>query len=73
MIGYCGFCENLSDTDLDKIYHDNEWGIPVHDDRKMFEYITKFGYFSITNFAESGNSCQNKNYYDWIVFEKYLS
>ena len=40
MTGYCGFCENLSDTDLDKIYHDNEWGIPVHDDRKMFEYIT---------------------------------
>ena len=40
MIGYCGFCENLSDTDPDKIYHDNEWGIPVHDDRKMFEYIT---------------------------------
>ena len=34
MIGYCGFCENLSDRDLDKIYHDNERGIPVNDDRK---------------------------------------
>ena len=21
------------------VYHDNEWGIPVHDDRKQFEYL----------------------------------
>lgn len=20
-----------------KVYHDGEWGVPVHDDRKMFE------------------------------------
>jgi len=24
---------------LMKEYHDNEWGIPLHDDRKLFEYI----------------------------------
>lgn len=22
-----------------KIYHDNEWGVPVHDDRRMFEHL----------------------------------
>ena len=21
-------------------YHDNEWGVPVHDDQKLFEYLT---------------------------------
>src|SRR5574341_2170127 len=24
-------------------YHDDEWGIPVHDDRKLFEFITLEG------------------------------
>lgn len=36
-MGYCGW----ADTDpLDKVYHDIEWGIPVHDDRHMFEHLT---------------------------------
>ncbi len=26
-------------TDLDRAYHDTEWGVPVHDDRKQFEYL----------------------------------
>jgi DNA-3-methyladenine glycosylase I len=31
---------NWSDTnDLMRKYHDEEWGVPVHDDRKIFEYI----------------------------------
>ena len=21
-------------------YHDGEWGVPVHDDRKLFEFLT---------------------------------
>lgn len=25
--------------DLYKKYHDEEWGIPVHDDRRLFEYL----------------------------------
>ncbi len=24
-------------------YHDNEWGVPVHDDRKLFEFLTLEG------------------------------
>jgi len=24
---------------LDIDYHDNEWGVPVHDDRKLFEFL----------------------------------
>lgn len=35
-MGYCGW----ANTDpLDKVYHDTEWGIPVHDDRHMFEHL----------------------------------
>jgi DNA-3-methyladenine glycosylase I len=26
-------------TDLSIEYHDNEWGTPLHDDRKLFEFI----------------------------------
>lgn len=26
-------------TDLSISYHDNEWGVPVHDDRKLFEFL----------------------------------
>lgn len=35
-MGYCGWA-NLNERN--KFYHDNEWGIPVHDDRKMFEHL----------------------------------
>jgi DNA-3-methyladenine glycosylase I len=26
-------------TDANIIYHDKEWGVPVHDDRKLFEFL----------------------------------
>lgn len=26
-------------TDLSIAYHDNEWGVPLHDDRKLFEFL----------------------------------
>jgi DNA-3-methyladenine glycosylase I len=26
-------------TELSIAYHDNEWGVPVHDDRKLFEFL----------------------------------
>ena len=30
-------------SDLDIAYHDTEWGVPVHDDRTLFELITLEG------------------------------
>jgi len=30
-------------TDLSIAYHDEEWGVPVHDDRKLFEFLTLEG------------------------------
>lgn len=35
-MSYCGW--NTASA-LDRIYHDTEWGVPVHDDRKQFEYL----------------------------------
>jgi DNA-3-methyladenine glycosylase I len=32
----CGWCEK---TDLYRAYHDEEWGVPVYDDRKIFEFL----------------------------------
>lgn len=33
----CGWCEG---DDLYEKYHDYEWGIPVHDDKLLFEFLT---------------------------------
>jgi DNA-3-methyladenine glycosylase I len=26
-------------NELDILYHDNEWGVPLHDDRRLFEFL----------------------------------
>lgn len=31
----CGWAK----TDLSITYHDEEWGVPVHDDRRLFEFL----------------------------------
>ena len=35
-----GHCTWTNMNAANKIYHDTEWGIPVHDDRQMFEHLT---------------------------------
>ena len=35
-----GHCDWANVNEITKIYHDNEWGIPVHDDRLMFEHLS---------------------------------
>ncbi len=35
----CGW----SDSDLMRTYHDTEWGVPLHDDRKLFEFLVLEG------------------------------
>lgn len=37
MINRCTWC---CDNGIVQKYHDEEWGIPLHDDRKHFEYIS---------------------------------
>ncbi len=35
-MGYCAWADN---NGLNRIYHDEEWGVPVHDDKRMFEHL----------------------------------
>ena len=36
-------CAWVSDEQLYRDYHDREWGVPVHDDRLLFEFLTLEG------------------------------
>lgn len=36
----CDWCEI---NDLERAYHDTEWGTPVHDDKKLFEFLVLEG------------------------------
>ena len=36
-------CDWAGDDPLMVDYHDREWGVPVHDDRKLFEFLTLEG------------------------------
>ncbi|OAN11113.1 DNA-3-methyladenine glycosidase [Photobacterium jeanii] len=36
----CGWAQH---HELEKIYHDNEWGIPIYDDLTLFEFVTLEG------------------------------
>ena len=35
-----GHCDWANTTPENRLYHDTEWGNPVHDDRQMFEHLT---------------------------------
>ncbi len=37
----CGWADGnpLKDDPLMRAYHDEEWGVPLHDDRKLFEFL----------------------------------
>ena len=32
-------CDWANKSELEKKYHDEEWGIPVHDDKKLFKML----------------------------------
>ncbi len=32
----CGWAQS---HELNRVYHDAEWGVPLHDDRKLFEFL----------------------------------
>lgn len=37
----CGWA-TMGDS-LNLVYHDREWGVPIHDDKKLFEFLTLEG------------------------------
>ena len=36
-------CEWCGSEPLDVAYHDEEWGVPVHEDRRLFEFLVLEG------------------------------
>jgi DNA-3-methyladenine glycosylase I len=36
-------CEWANRSELEQSYHDNEWGVPIHDDRSLFEFLVLEG------------------------------
>lgn len=36
-------CEWANGSKIEKHYHDTEWGVPLHDDRKLFEFLVLEG------------------------------
>ena len=36
-------CEWANGSDLEQSYHDNEWGVPIHDDITLFEFLVLEG------------------------------
>ena len=36
-------CEWADKNELERSYHDNEWGVPIHDDRTLFEFLVLEG------------------------------
>ena len=36
-------CAWVGDSQLERDYHDQEWGVPVHDDRLLFEFLVLEG------------------------------
>jgi DNA-3-methyladenine glycosylase I len=32
-------CEWATRNELEQAYHDHEWGVPIHDDRRLFEFL----------------------------------
>jgi DNA-3-methyladenine glycosylase I len=32
-------CEWANRSEIEQSYHDNEWGVPIHDDRRLFEFL----------------------------------
>jgi len=36
-------CEWANKTELEQAYHDNEWGVEIHDDRALFEFLVLEG------------------------------
>ena len=62
-------CSWANGSDLEKAYHDTEWGVPLHDDRALFEFITLEGAQAGLSWATVLKKRDNyrKLYYDYDV------
>ncbi|MEO5776702.1 MAG: DNA-3-methyladenine glycosylase I [Flavobacterium sp.] len=68
----CGWCEK---DDLYRDYHDNEWGTPVYDDDKLFEFLVletfQAGLSWYTILSKRENFRKAFDYFDYKKIAKY--
>ena len=38
LVSRCSWADNSNDPEM-QLYHDTEWGVPVHNDTKLFEFV----------------------------------
>ena len=56
MIRRCGWC---GEDALYVAYHDKEWGVPVHDDRRLFEFLILEGAQAGLSWITILRKCEN--------------
>ena len=67
------YCNWGSTSEINKKYHDNEWGVPVYDDRTQFEYLMMevmqcgLNWNMIINKREVFRNCFDNFEYDLIA------
>lgn len=67
-------CEWCGDDPLYVAYHDHEWGIPVHDDRLLFEFLILEGAQAGLSWLTILNKRENyRKAFDSFNFEKVAS
>lgn len=68
----CGWCKN---DDLYQKYHDEEWGIPVYEDQKLFEFLIletfQAGLSWITILRKRENFKKAFDHFDYKEIAKY--
>lgn len=64
-------CSWALGSELEQIYHDTEWGVPLHDDKKLFELITLEGAQAGLSWATVLNKRENyRKLFDGFEVEK---
>jgi DNA-3-methyladenine glycosylase I len=64
-------CSWALGSELEQIYHDTEWGVPLHDDKKLFELITLEGAQAGLSWATVLNKRENyRRLFDGFDVEK---
>jgi DNA-3-methyladenine glycosylase I len=64
-------CSWALGSELEQIYHDTEWGVPLHEDKKLFELITLEGAQAGLSWATVLNKRENyRKLFDGFEVEK---
>ena len=68
-------CARTNNNSYNIEYHDNEWGVPVHDDKKLFEFLVldafQAGLSWLTILKKRNNFRKAFDDFDYMKISKY--